>query len=152
MCGPTGCTSTSGSPRSGGAPFTSSGCAPTGPRSWSRSPTGWAGSTESWAELLGDLRRRGMQAPVLAVGDGALGLWAALRDVFPATRTQRCWVHRSWKEIMCRSPCLGLLVWYAPHAHPDGGPWSTRHQVRGVVAAPQRAPAALGVGGRGAAA
>jgi transposase-like protein len=34
-----------------------------------------------------------MQAPVLAVGDGALGLWAALRDVFPATRTQRCWVH-----------------------------------------------------------
>src|SRR5512132_1788512 len=53
---------------------------------------------------------------------------------------------------MCRFPSLGLLVWYAPHAHPDGGPWSTRHQVRGVVAAPQRAPAALGVGGRGAAA
>jgi putative transposase len=50
-------------------------------------------STESWAELLRDLRRRGMQAPVLAVGDGALGLWAALRDVFPATRAQRCWVH-----------------------------------------------------------
>jgi hypothetical protein len=52
-------------------------------------------STESWAELLGDLRRRGMQAPVLAVGDGALGLWAALRDVFPATRGQRCWVHKT---------------------------------------------------------
>jgi putative transposase len=52
-------------------------------------------STESWAELLRDLRRRGMQAPVLAVGDGALGLWAALRDVFPATRTQRCWVHKT---------------------------------------------------------
>ena len=50
-------------------------------------------STDDWAELLGDLRRRGMQAPVLAVGDGALGLWAALRDVVPATRTQRCWVH-----------------------------------------------------------
>jgi hypothetical protein len=50
-------------------------------------------STQSWAELLGDLRRRGMQAPVLAVGDGALGLWAALRDVFAATRAQRCWVH-----------------------------------------------------------
>jgi putative transposase len=52
-------------------------------------------STESWAELLRDLRRRGMQAPVLAVGDGALGLWAALRDVFPATRAQRCWVHQT---------------------------------------------------------
>jgi putative transposase len=51
-------------------------------------------STESWAELLRDLRRRGMRAPVVAVGDGALGLWAALRDVFPATRQQRDWVHK----------------------------------------------------------
>jgi putative transposase len=51
-------------------------------------------STESWAELLRDLRRRGMRAPMVAVGDGALGLWAALRDVFPATRHQRDWVHK----------------------------------------------------------
>jgi putative transposase len=51
-------------------------------------------STESWAELLRDLRRRGMRAPVVMVGDGALGLWAALRDVFPATRQQRDWVHK----------------------------------------------------------
>ena len=51
-------------------------------------------STQSWAELLRDLRRRGMRAPVVAVGDGALGLWAALRDVFPATRQQRDWVHK----------------------------------------------------------
>jgi putative transposase len=51
-------------------------------------------STASWAELLRDLRRRGMRAPVVAVGDGALGLWAALRDVFPATRQQRDWVHK----------------------------------------------------------
>ena len=51
-------------------------------------------STDSWAEVLRDLRRRGMQAPVVAVGDGALGLWAALRDVFPATRHQRDWVHK----------------------------------------------------------
>ena len=51
-------------------------------------------STESWAELLRDLRRRGMRAPVVAVGDGALGLWAALREVFPATRHQRDWVHK----------------------------------------------------------
>jgi putative transposase len=52
-------------------------------------------STDSWAELLRDLRRRGMRAPVVAVGDGALGLWAALRDVFPATRHQRDWVHKA---------------------------------------------------------
>ena len=51
-------------------------------------------STESWADLLRDCRRRGMRAPVLAVGDGALGFWAALREVFPATREQRCWVHK----------------------------------------------------------
>ena len=51
-------------------------------------------SADSWAELLRDLRRRGMRAPVVAVGDGALGLWAALRDVFPATRHQRDWIHK----------------------------------------------------------
>ena len=50
-------------------------------------------STNDWAELLGDLRRRGMGAPVVMVGDGALGLGRALREVFPATREQRCWVH-----------------------------------------------------------
>jgi len=51
-------------------------------------------STESWAHLLRDLRRRGMRAPALAVGDGALGFWAAVRDVWPETREQRDWVHR----------------------------------------------------------
>jgi transposase-like protein len=51
-------------------------------------------STEAWAELLRDCRRRGMRAPVVMVGDGALGLWRALREVFPTTREQRCWVHK----------------------------------------------------------
>jgi putative transposase len=51
-------------------------------------------SSESWADLLRDCKRRGMAAPVLAIGDGALGLWAALGDVFPATREQRCWFHK----------------------------------------------------------
>jgi len=55
---------------------------------------GYRESTESWADLLRDLRRRGMGAPVLAVGDGAMGFWGALREVFPATRAQRCWVHK----------------------------------------------------------
>jgi putative transposase len=58
-------------------------------------------STDSWAELLRDLRRRGMQAPVVAVGDGALGLWAALREVFSATRHQRDWVHKLANVLGC---------------------------------------------------
>jgi putative transposase len=58
-------------------------------------------STDSWAELLRDLRRRGMRAPVVAVGDGALGLWAALREVFPATRHQRDWVHKLANVLAC---------------------------------------------------
>jgi putative transposase len=58
-------------------------------------------STDSWAEVLRDLRRRGMQAPVVAVGDGALGLWAALRDVFPETRQQRDWVHKLANVLGC---------------------------------------------------
>ena len=55
---------------------------------------GYRESTESWAELLRDAKRRGMRAPVLATGDGALGFWAAVRDVFPETRWQRDWVHK----------------------------------------------------------
>jgi transposase-like protein len=51
-------------------------------------------STESWADVLRGLKRRGMTAPVLAVGDGALGFWGALSDVFPETAHQRCWVHK----------------------------------------------------------
>jgi putative transposase len=54
---------------------------------------GYRESTDSWAEVLRGLRDRGLAAPVLAVGDGALGFWGALRDVFPTTREQRCWVH-----------------------------------------------------------
>jgi transposase-like protein len=56
---------------------------------------GYRESTGSWADLLRDCARRGMRAPVLAVGDGALGFWAALREMFPDTREQRCWFHKS---------------------------------------------------------
>jgi putative transposase len=55
---------------------------------------GYRESTESWKELLRDLKRRGMQAPVVAVGDGALGFWAAVRAVWPETREQRDWCHK----------------------------------------------------------
>jgi transposase-like protein len=57
---------------------------------------GFRESTESWKALLLSLRDRGVEvAPRLAVGDGAMGFWAALAEVFPATRTQRCWVHKT---------------------------------------------------------
>ncbi len=55
---------------------------------------GFRESTESWADLLRSCKRRGMAAPVLAVGDGALGFWTAVREVFPETREQRCWFHK----------------------------------------------------------
>lgn len=55
---------------------------------------GYRESTESWAGVLRDLRARGLQAPLLAIGDGVLGLWAALDKVFPTTEHQRCWNHR----------------------------------------------------------
>jgi transposase-like protein len=61
---------------------------------------GYRESTESWSELLRDLKRRGMRAPALAIGDGALGFWGAVREVFPDAREQRCWVHYADVRIM----------------------------------------------------
>jgi transposase-like protein len=70
---------------------------------------GYRESTESWADLLRDCRRRGMRAPVLAVGDGALGFWGALREVFGETREQRCWFHKT----------ANVLAALPKSAHPD---------------------------------
>jgi transposase-like protein len=55
---------------------------------------GYRESSESWAETLRDLRNRGLEAPLVAAGDGALGLWAAMGEVYPTTEHQRCWNHR----------------------------------------------------------
>jgi putative transposase len=63
---------------------------------------GYRESTDSWAQVLRDLRDRGLTEPRLVTGDGALGAWAALRDVFPGAGEQRCWVHsvsRAWASI-----------------------------------------------------
>jgi transposase-like protein len=58
--------------------------------------TGVRESAQSWRELLVDVKRRGLKiAPDIAVGDGALGFWRALDEVFPGTRHQRCWVHKT---------------------------------------------------------
>ena len=57
---------------------------------------GFRESELSWQELLEDLKRQGLELPPkLAVGDGAMGFWAALRKVYPATREQRCWLHKT---------------------------------------------------------
>jgi transposase-like protein len=52
-------------------------------------------STQSWREVLVKLKARGLQAPMLAIGDGAMGFWAALEEIFPGTRHQRCWCHKT---------------------------------------------------------
>ncbi|QDU94807.1 IS256 family transposase [Lignipirellula cremea] len=57
---------------------------------------GYRESEQSWSELLLDLKQRGLETPPkIAIGDGALGFWAALRKIFPTTKEQRCWVHKT---------------------------------------------------------
>jgi len=75
-------------------------------------------STQSWRELLIDLRKRGLQiAPKIAVGDGALGFWKALDEVFPSTRHQRCWCHYAGLRIMPTS--TAKAAWKAEIAAKD---------------------------------
>ncbi len=79
-------------------------------------------STQSWREVLLDLKRRGLTVPPkLAVGDGALGFWAALEEVYPETRHQRCWVHTTpWMEEVGRrrkpKPKTANVLNYLPKA------------------------------------
>jgi putative transposase len=58
-------------------------------------------STQSWREVLLKLKSRGMIAPKLAVGDGAMGFWAALEEVYGETRQQRCWMHKTVNVLNC---------------------------------------------------
>ena len=83
---------------------------------------GYAESKASWREILLDLKRRGLKmGPRLAVGDGALGFWAALREVYPGCREQRCWVHKT-ANVLDKMPksvqgkAKGMLheMWQAP--------------------------------------
>ena len=64
---------------------------------------GYRESEESWACLLRSLKKRGMKSPELAIGDGALGFWSAVRGVFPETRHQRDWVHKT-KNVLDSMP------------------------------------------------
>ena len=56
-------------------------------------------STQSWREVLLGLQSRGMNAPELAIGDGAMGFWAALEEIYPKTRQQRCWMHKTMNVL-----------------------------------------------------
>ena len=58
-------------------------------------------STQSWREVLLKLKSRGMNIPELAIGDGAMGFWAALEEVYPASRQQRCWMHKTMNVLNC---------------------------------------------------
>ena len=58
-------------------------------------------STQSWREVLLSLKDRGMNAPKLAIGDGAMGFWAALEESYPETRQQRCWQHKTMNVLNC---------------------------------------------------
>lgn len=79
-------------------------------------------STQSWREVLLDLKARGLQEPPeVAVGDGALGFWAALEEVFPQTRQQRCWVHKTVnvlnylpKSVQPKAKAALHDIWMAP--------------------------------------
>ena len=79
-------------------------------------------SEESWKDVLRDLKRRGLAiAPKLAVGDGALGFWAALRKEWPSTREQRCWVHKTAnvldklpKTLQPKTKAKLHEIWMAP--------------------------------------
>ena len=64
---------------------------------------GYRESEESWAYVLRGLERRGMKAPLVSIGDGALGFWAAVRNVWPETRHQLCWVHKL-KNVLDKLP------------------------------------------------
>jgi transposase-like protein len=92
------------------------GAAPEGKKELIAFKVGVRESAQSWRELLIDIRRRRPQiAPELAVGDGALGFWKALDEVFPGTRRQRCWQHKTvvsnsvQSGMRCRGACTPSL-------------------------------------------
>ena len=58
-------------------------------------------STQSWREVLLKLKSRGMNVPQLAIGDGAMGFWAALEEIYPKSRQQRCWMHKTINVLNC---------------------------------------------------
>ena len=100
---------------------------------------GYRESTDSWATVLRDLKRRGMRAPVVAVGDGALGFWAAVRDVWPETQAQRDWCHT--RADRRRGTTTALAAWptrrrapsFTTRGRPEPKPGSGRTNAAGIA-------------------
>ena len=72
-------------------------------------------STQSWREILLGLKARGMNAPKLGIGDGAMGFWSALEEVYPETRQQRCWLHKTGNVLNCVPKSIQPKVKQALH-------------------------------------
>ena len=103
-------------------------------------------SQACWTEFFRSMLHRGMRAPTTITSDGAPGLIKAITTCFPASIRIRCWFHRSRKESRCSFQVQRSLIWYG---RLECGPGSAGGQIRGAVAAFERAPAAAGVGDRG---
>jgi transposase-like protein len=73
-------------------------------------------STQSWREVLLKLKARGMNIPELAIGDGAMGFWAALEEVYPESRQQRCWMHKTLNVLNCLPKSVQAKAKQALHA------------------------------------
>ena len=73
-------------------------------------------STQSWREVLLKLKSRGMNIPELAIGDGAMGFWAALEEIYPGTRQQRCWMHKTMNVLNCLPKSAQAKAKQALHA------------------------------------
>lgn len=78
-------------------------------------------STQSWREVLLTLKARGLTAPALAIGDGAMGFWGALEELFPSTKQQRCWCHKTRnvlnalpKSVQPKAKQAVQEIWQAP--------------------------------------
>ena len=86
-------------------------------------------STESWSRVLRDMKARGLNAPKLAIGDGGLGLWGALRGVYPESGEQRCWNHKLVnvldqlpKKLQEQGKAAVQKIWHA-ESRADAGKW-----------------------------
>lgn len=84
---------------------------------------GYRESADSWRELLRDIQQRGLKtSPKVTTGDGALGFWAALREIYPQTREQRCWVHKTAniltklpQSLHAKAKAMLQNIWMAPN-------------------------------------
>ena len=82
-------------------------------------------SAQSWRKVLLNLKSRGVNVPKLAIGDGAMGFWAALEEVYVETRQQRCWMHKTMNVLNClpktshaKAKQATIATYY--HAKPEG--------------------------------